>query len=95
MDKFVRVIRAYNFFRIFVLSAEGTTKGDPLTMPIYVLGSILLLREASRAGATQSWYADDAIAAGSLRRMHAWWSILGRKVAIVDITSMPQNLFCL
>ena len=62
-----------------LLSSEGTTQGDPLAMPMYALGTIPLIRVASGAGATQLWYADDAIAAGSLRRMHACWLILEEK----------------
>ena len=59
-----------------ILSCEGTTQGDPLAMPMYALGTVPLIREASIAEALQSWYADDSAAASTIKRLRKWWSIL-------------------
>ena len=59
-----------------ILSEEGTTQGDPLAMCMYALGMMPLIRSADATGALQSWYADDSSAAGRLRRLWRWWSIL-------------------
>jgi len=63
-----------------ILSQEGTTQGDPLAMPLYALAvmpviSSLAAHESSRQ-AMQEWYADDAAAAGKIRRLRAWWDRL-------------------
>ena len=59
-----------------ILSCEGTTQGDPLAMPMYALGIIPLIREASASGAIQSWYADDSTAGGTTQELYRWWKIL-------------------
>ena len=56
-------------------SAEGTTQGDPLSMAIYALGTLPLVRLA-QAKATQAWFADDASAGDKLVKLRAWWSSL-------------------
>ena len=57
-------------------SSEGTTQGDPLAMPMYALATIPLIRKlhSLQDDVSQVWYADDALAAGKLSRLHDWWS---------------------
>ena len=48
-------------------SEEGTTQGDPLTMPMYALATILLIDQLGGIkDVTQVWYVDDASAASSV-----------------------------
>ena len=56
-------------------SAEGTTQGDPLSMGIYALGTLPLVRIA-QAEATQAWFADDARAGDKLVKLRAWLASL-------------------
>ena len=44
-----------------LLSQEGITQGDPLTMQIYTLATVPLIRRLPDS-VTQVWYADDATA---------------------------------
>ena len=60
-----------------IWSAEGTTQGDPLAMPMFALGTVPLIQHLSASDVLQSWYADDANSAGKLRRLRAWWDMLG------------------
>ena len=62
-----------------ILSQEGTTQGDPLAMAMYALGILPLISAVSTAGATQTWYADDATAGGHLTHLRKWWDQLRAK----------------
>ena len=44
-----------------IYSIEGTTQGDPLALPFYVLSTIPLIHRLP-TNVTQAWYADDASA---------------------------------
>jgi len=46
-----------------ISSQEGTTQGDPLSMPFYALSITPLIQKVS-GNVQQAWYADDAQAAG-------------------------------
>ena len=71
-----------NFAELFVggsmlQSAEGTTQGDLLAMPLYALATVPLIRKLSFVSPIkQVWYADDATAAGSLIHLRLWWDAL-------------------
>jgi len=56
-------------------SQEGTTQGDPLSMPFYALSVMPLIWEL-RDAIHQIWYADDAQATGSLTQLRKWWDTL-------------------
>ena len=61
-----------------LLSEEGTTQGDPLAMSMYTLATRPLI-DTLRLGnpsITQSWYADNACAAGSIVDLKKWWQVL-------------------
>ena len=63
-----------------LLSSEGTTQGDPLAMVFYALATLPLIAKLDPIHVHQTWYADDAAAAGKLPNLHSWWnglSILG------------------
>ena len=56
-----------------VLSAEGTTQGDPLAMPLYALAISPLVSYLTGASyAKNIWYADDSGAAGDLHALLEW-----------------------
>jgi len=42
-----------------LLSAEGTTQGDPLAMPMYALATIALIKRL-HDGVHHAWYADES-----------------------------------
>ena len=56
-----------------ILSQEGTTQGDPLAMSMYAIATLPMIHRI-REGVTQSWYADDASASGTLPRLRSWWA---------------------
>ena len=62
-----------------IMSAEGTTQGDPIAMPMYALGILPLIRALSAEGTIQMWFADDSSAGGRVQRLRAWWDILRQK----------------
>ena len=55
-------------------SKEGVMQGDPLTMAMYALGILPLIRKLNAN--KQVWFADDAAAGDSLANLHEWWSML-------------------
>ena len=58
-------------------SQEGTTQGDPLAMPMYSLATLPLIEKVNPdLSVIQSWFADDATAAGSISKLHDWWDAL-------------------
>ena len=60
-----------------VLSVEGTTQGDPLSMGVYALSIQPLITALQTTSNTrQCWYADDASGVGSLDEIKKWWDTL-------------------
>ena len=58
---------------IMLLSEEGTTRGDPLAMPMYALATIpLMSRLGESSDVVQMWYANDVSAAGGLSSIQSW-----------------------
>ena len=49
-----------------LLSEEGTTQGDPLSIPMYAISTSSLIRQLASDDVQQVWYADDATAIGKL-----------------------------
>lgn len=50
-----------------LLSKEGATQGDPLSMFVYAIGTIPLIRAIDHpSGGVQIWYADDSSACAPL-----------------------------
>lgn len=61
-----------------LISAEGTTQGDPLAMPIYALATLPLIKKIASSDTTQVWYADDSAAAGDIPGLSKWWNCLNQ-----------------
>jgi hypothetical protein len=63
------VIRNNNGSGTFIYSKEGVTQGDPLSMFAYGVGLLPLIRALKKAcpEVVQTWYADDAGAAGKFK----------------------------
>ena len=60
-----------------IVSAEGTTQGDPLAMGLYALGIQPLITSLQVASSVkQCWFADDASGAGSTAEIKKWWDVL-------------------
>ena len=56
-----------------LLSREGVTQGDPLSMMLYSVATLPLVRALKGNGRWfQSWYADDSVCAGSLDDIRCW-----------------------
>ena len=58
-----------------LLSQEGTTQGDPLSMPFYALSTLPSIDKLPDS-VKQLWYADDAAAVGSIDCLKQWWDSL-------------------
>ena len=57
-----------------IMSVEGTTQGDPMTMAMYALGTFPLIHRSNPSKLIQQvWYADDGSAGGSLSNLLDWW----------------------
>ena len=59
-----------------VVSAEGTTQGDPLAMALYAVAVTPLIRRVQQEGAKQIWFADDPASGGELLNLGRWWDSL-------------------
>ena len=56
---------------------EGVTQGDPLSMFLYAVGTLLLIQSLKGSSpCVQVWYANDASACGSLSYLHQWFELL-------------------
>jgi len=54
----------------YILSKEGVTQGDPLSMYVYAIDTLTLIQSLhSPQSWTQLWYADDASAGGLLKNL--------------------------
>ena len=61
----------------FLYSREGVTQGDPLSMFLYAIGTMPLIRLLKNPSLwTQVWYADDASACGKLCHLRQWFDLL-------------------
>ena len=60
-----------------IVSAEGTTQGDPLAMGLYALSiQPLITSQQAASSVKQCWFADDAGGAGSIMEIRTWWDAL-------------------
>ena len=76
-----------------IVSAEGTTQGDPLAMSLYAL-SIQPLITSLQAASTvkQCWFADDASGAVSIVEITTWWDALS--TLGLDFGYFPNDRKC-
>ncbi|XP_028417275.1 uncharacterized protein LOC114541674 [Dendronephthya gigantea] len=59
-----------------IASAEGTTQGDPLAMPLYAVAItplLLMIKSGEASDVRHVAYADDLSGAGKLMQLRAWW----------------------
>ena len=60
-----------------ILSAEGTTQGDPLAMTLYALRIQSLITSLQGAcKIKQCWFADDASGASPVAEIKKWWDTI-------------------
>jgi hypothetical protein len=61
-----------------MLSREGVTQGDPMSMFLYAIAILPLIRRCTMndPDCRQVWYADDSSAAGRLTRIRQWLDVL-------------------
>ena len=60
-----------------LVSAEGTTQGDPIAMGMYALSLQPLITSLQHfSNTSQCWFADDASGIGSVADIKIWWDIL-------------------
>ena len=60
-----------------LISAEGTTQGDPLSMSLYGISlQPLITRLHVSSAAKRCWFADDATRSGSMQDVRKWWDEL-------------------
>ena len=55
-----------------IFSQEGTSQGDPLSMLMYAIGVLPLIRPLNSNTWIQSWYADDSSCIGKLENVKKW-----------------------
>ena len=58
-----------------ILSQEGCTQGDPLSMPVYAVSTVPIIQKLDGL-VKQAWFADDGGACGSLKNLLLWWTSL-------------------
>ncbi|EDO35883.1 predicted protein [Nematostella vectensis] len=94
------VINTYRLpARLFVergkelVSAEGTTQGDPLAMSMCALSlQPLISRLQAATQVNQCWFADDATGCGSLDDVRQWWDTL--QSSGPDLGYFPNAVKC-
>ena len=60
-----------------LLSAKGTSQGDPLSVAFYGISLVPLMSKLNEASeAVQCWLADDASCGGKVRDTQKWWLFL-------------------
>ena len=60
-----------------LISVEGATQGNPLSISLYALSlQPLITRLHVSSAAKQCWFADDATGSGSLKDLRKWWDKL-------------------
>jgi len=90
-----------------LFSREGVTQGDPLSMFLYAIGTIPLIRSLNGFDVRQIWYADDASGCGRLADVRKWFDFLCQKgpdfgyfvnpskcCLVVDRTSLTEAQCC-
>ena len=92
------VINCYNQnARLFVMggreieSQEGTTQGDPASMPVYALATVPLLGSVLTNDTKQAAYADDLISADKLQPLLTWWEKLLKVAPNVGYYPKPSK----
>ena len=77
-------------------SKEGVIQGDPLSMCIYVIGTLPLIHSLHNPSHwTQAWYADDASAGSSLHDLLDWFSVLCSRGSAFGYFPEPSESFLL
>ena len=58
-----------------IMSEEGATQGDPLSMQMYAVSSRKTINslDTNTEGVRQVWFADDSAAGAALDNLHHWW----------------------
>ena len=75
-----------------IVSAEGTTQGDPLAMALYALSVQPLITSLQAASSTkQCWFADDACGAGSVLEIKKWWDVLNNLGPVFGYFPNPKK----
>ncbi len=62
-----------------LLSREGVTQGDPLSMCLYAVALVPLIRKLKSSNWSQTWYADDSSCIGDLSEVKKWFELLVRE----------------
>ena len=79
----------------FLYSKEGVTQGDPLSMFMYAIGTLPLIRLLRDPGRwTQLWYADDASAGGTLPELREWFNLLCSRGPAFGYHPEPTKFCC-
>ena len=60
----------------FLYSRDGVIQGDPLSMLLYAIGLLPLIRSLDDLKRVQSWYADDSACVAQLSDLQSWFKKL-------------------
>ena len=79
----------------FLYSKEGVTQGDPLSMFIYAIGVLPLIKAVGHPshGGTQVWYAHDASACGGLEALKDWLTRLLKEGPVYGYLPKPRKSY--
>ena len=91
INSFSRETRLFRSGGEEIRSAEGTTQGDPTAMPVYVLGSLLVLNITTPDNTKYAAHADDINCVGKLRNILTWWNKLNTFCPKWDIFQRQTN----
>ena len=78
----------------FILSKEGVIQGDPLSMLLYSIALLRLIRSlADHSKWHQAWYTDDSACIGSFEYLKEWFSMLSDMGSAFGYYAEPRKSF--
>ena len=90
----IMVIRRNNGTGVIIHSQDGVTQGDRLSMVVYGIGILPLIRQLKILfpDVTHSWYADDALAASTFQRIRQYFECLEKSDPTMDTSRNPEKV---
>ena len=75
-----------------LFSKEGVTQGDHLSMLIYAVALLLLVKSLkAKENRLQTWYADDSACIGNIKEVRSWYDQLAEQGPTYGYFLSPRN----